>query len=114
MNTIYLTSGSNTKHRLNMELDLQSLFGLRVHSSKLLDEDTKELDVYETVFARNLKGLVAIAIAIAIRKKRHAAAEPAIQFSETPPRRERARERCSRLETPPPLPPPLLCIYLSF
>ncbi len=31
-----------------------------------------------------MKGLVAIAIAIAVRKKRLAAAEPAIQFSETP------------------------------
>ncbi len=36
------------------------------------------------------------------QKKRLAAAEPAIQFSETPPRRERALDRCSRLETPPP------------
>jgi hypothetical protein len=69
------------------------------------DKETKELNVYETEFARNLKGLVAIAV----RKKRLAAAEPAIQFSETPPRRERARDRCSRLETPP----PLLCVLVN-
>ncbi len=73
---------------------------------KLWIEETKELDVYETEFSWNLKGLVAIAIAIAIdiavRKKSLAAAEPAIQFSETPPCRERALDRCSRLETPPP------------
>jgi hypothetical protein len=30
-------------------------------------------------------------------------AEPTIQFSENPPRRERALDRCSRLETPPPI-----------
>jgi hypothetical protein len=36
------------------------------------------------------------------QEKSLAAAEPAIQFSETPPRRERALDRCSRLETPPP------------
>jgi hypothetical protein len=37
MNTIHLTSGSTTcKHRLNMEWDLQSLFGLRVHSCTVL------------------------------------------------------------------------------
>ncbi len=41
------------------------------------------------------------------QEKRLPAAEPAIQFSETPPRRERALDRCSRLETPP----PLLCIW---
>ncbi len=69
---------------------------------RLWIEETKELDVYATEFSWNLKGFVAIAIAIAVRKKRLAAAEPAIQFSETPPRRERALDRCSRLETPPP------------
>jgi hypothetical protein len=48
-----------------------------------------------------MKGLVAIAIATAVRKKSLAAAEPAIRFSETPPRRERALDHCSRIETPP-------------
>jgi hypothetical protein len=74
--------------------------------TRLLKEDTKELDVYETEFVWNLKGLVAIAIGI--RKKRLAAGKPAIQFSETSPRRGRACDRCSRLETPPPPLPPAL------
>ncbi len=42
---------------------------------KLLDEDTKELDVYEPEYARNLKGLVAFELRAYIRKKRHAEAE---------------------------------------
>jgi hypothetical protein len=79
-----------------------TLFWLGVLHPRLWIEETKELDVYETEFSWNLKGLVAIAIAIAVRKKSLAAAEPAIQFSETPPRRERALDRCSRIETPPP------------
>ncbi len=58
--------------------------------------------VFETEISWTLKGLVAIAIATAVRKKSLAAAEPAIRFSETPPRRERALDRCSRIETPPP------------
>ncbi len=76
-----------------------------------MNEETKELDVYETEFSLNLKGLVAIAIAIAIavRKKRLAATEPAIKFSETPPHRERALDHCSRLETPP----PPLCVLVN-
>jgi hypothetical protein len=39
-----------------------------------------------------------------VRKKSLAAAAPAIWFSETPPRRERDLDRCSRFATPPILP----------
>jgi hypothetical protein len=56
----------------------------RDHGPRLWIEETNELDVYETEVSWNLKVLVAIAIAIAVRKKSLAAAEPAIQFSETP------------------------------
>ncbi len=69
---------------------------------RLWIEETKELDVFETEISWNLKGLVAIAIATAVRKKSLAVAAPAIWFSETPPRRERALDRCSGIETPPP------------
>ncbi len=74
-----------------------------VFQSRLWIEETKELDVYETEFSWNLKGLVAIAIAIAVRKKSLAAAEPAIQFSETPPHAENEPSitvRGSRLPEP--------------
>jgi hypothetical protein len=70
--------------------------------SKLWIEETKELDVFETEISWNLKGLFAKAIATAVRKKSLAAVAPAIWFSETPPRRERALDRCSWIETPPP------------
>ncbi len=62
-------------------------------SAKLLDEDTKQLDEYEPEFVRNLKGLGDFELRACIRKKRHAEAEYAIQFSETPPRRERVLDR---------------------
>ncbi len=72
-----------------------------------MNEDTKELDVYETEFARNLKGFIAIAIAIAVRKKRLATAEPAIQFSQTPhAENEPTIAVCG--SRPPPLPPALV------
>ncbi len=70
--------------------------------ARLWIEETKELDVFETEISWNWKGLVAIAIATAVRKKSLAAAAAAIWFSETPPCRERALDRCSRIETPPP------------
>ncbi len=70
--------------------------------SRLWIEETNELDVYETEISWNLKGLVAIAIAIAVMKKSLAAAEPTIQFSETPPRWERALDRLRGSRSPPP------------
>ncbi len=79
--------------------------------TRLWIEETNELVVFETEISWNLKGLVAIAIATAVRKKSLAAAEPAIRFSETPPRRERALDRCSRIETPP---LPALCSVPEF
>jgi len=69
--------------------------------SRLWIEETKELDVFVTEISWNLKGLVAIAIATAVRKKSLAAATPAIWFSEIPPHRERELDHCSRLRTPP-------------
>ncbi len=45
------------------------------------------------------------------QEKSLAAAEPAIRFSETPPRRERALDRSSRIENPP---PPALCSVPEF
>ncbi len=44
-------------------------------------------------FLRNLKGLVAIEIANAVRKKSLALVETAIRFFETQPRREREPDR---------------------
>jgi hypothetical protein len=88
----------------------QSFWSLRKHQkggnleAKLWIEETNELDVFETEISWNLKGLVAIAIATPVRKKSLAAAAPAIWFSETPPRRERDLDRCSRFATPPILP----------
>jgi hypothetical protein len=74
--------------------------------AKLWIEETNELDVFETEISWNLKGLVGIAIATAVRKKSLATVATAIWFSETPPRRERELDRCSRFATPP----PLLCV----
>ena len=65
----------------------------RVVESKLLDEDTKQLDEYEPEFVRNLKGLAENEYEFQISKKRLAKAEYWIQFSETPPRRERVLDR---------------------
>ena len=65
----------------------------RVVESKLLDEDTKQLDEYEPEFVRNLKGLAENKYMFQLSKKRLAEAEYSIQFSETPPRRERVLDR---------------------
>ncbi len=54
-----------------------------------------------------MKGLVAIAIAIGIRKKRLAVAEPAIQFSETPHAENEPAIAVRGSRLPPP-PSPLL------
>ncbi len=80
---------------------------------RLWIEATNELDVFETEISWNLKGLVAIAIATAVRKKSLAAAEPAIRFSETPHAENEPSiaVRSSRLPPPhsdnPPHPPPI-------
>jgi hypothetical protein len=78
-------------------------FGLGGIGAKLWIEETNELDVFETEISWNLNSLVAIAIATAVRKKSLAAVATAISFSETPPRRERELDRCSRFVTPRPL-----------
>ncbi len=79
---------------------------LAIHShlhTRLWIEETNELDVYETEVSWNLKGLVAIAIAIAVRKKSLATAEPANQFSETPPMpRTSPRSLFAAQDSPPP------------
>jgi hypothetical protein len=54
-----------------------------------LDEDTKQLEKYELEFVRNLKGLTENVYEFQLSKNRLAEAEYAIQFSETPPHRER-------------------------
>ncbi len=76
--------------------------------SKLLNEDTKELDIYETEFARNLKGLVAIATAIAtaVRKKDSPRPSPRSSFPRHP-HAENEPAIAVRGSRPP---PPLLCI----
>ncbi len=56
---------------------------------KLWIEKTNDLVDIETEISRNLKGLVAIEIATAVRKKSLAGFETAIWFFETQPRRER-------------------------
>jgi hypothetical protein len=56
-------------------------------------EETNDLVEFETEISRNLKGLVAIEIATAVRKKSLAAVVTAIWFFETPPRRERELDR---------------------
>ena len=61
--------------------------------AKRLDEDTKQLDEYEPEFVQNLKGLVKNEYEFQPSKKRLAEAEYSIQFSETPPRRERVLDR---------------------
>ncbi len=61
--------------------------------SKLWIEETNDLVDFETEISRNLKGLVAIEIATAVRKKSLAAVATAIWFFETPPRRERELDR---------------------
>ena len=55
---------------------------------KLWIEKTNDLVDIETNISRNLKGLVAIKIATAVRKKSLAAVETAIWFFKTQPRRE--------------------------
>ncbi len=55
--------------------------------------DTNDLVDIETDISRNLKGLVAIEIANAVRKKSLAEVETAIWFFETQPRREREPDR---------------------
>ncbi len=61
--------------------------------SKLWIEKTNDLVDIETDISRNLKGLVAIKISTAVRKKSLAAVETAIWFFETQPRRERELDR---------------------
>ncbi len=67
--------------------------GERGRWTKLLDEDTKQLDEYEPEFVRNLKALAENEYEFQLSKKRLSKAEYAIQFSETPPRRERVLDR---------------------
>ncbi len=66
-------------------------------SSKLLDEDTKQLNEYEPEFVRNLKGLAENEYEFQLSNKRLAEAEYAIQFSETPPRQKRVLD-CRTLD----------------
>jgi hypothetical protein len=61
--------------------------------AKLWIEKTNDLVDIETDILRNLKGLIAIEIATAVRKKSLAAVETAIWFFETQPRRERELDR---------------------
>ncbi len=56
---------------------------------KLWIEKTNDLVDIETDISRNLKGLVAIEIATAVREKSLAAVATEIWFFETPPRQER-------------------------
>ncbi len=66
-----------------------------VHGSgaKLWIEKTNDLVDIETDISRNLKGLVAIEIANAVRKKSLAGVETAIRFFETQPRQEQEPDR---------------------
>ncbi len=61
--------------------------------TKLWIEKTNDLVDIETDISQNLKGLVAIEIATAVRKKSLAAVVIAIWFFETQPRRERELDR---------------------
>ncbi len=61
--------------------------------AKLWIEKTNDLVDIETDISRNLKGLVAIEIATAVRKKSLAAVETTIWFFETQSRRERELDR---------------------
>ncbi len=63
--------------------------GERKERAKLWIEKANDLVDIETDISRNLKGLVAIEIANAVRKKSLAGVETAIRFFETQPRRER-------------------------
>ena len=56
-------------------------------------EETNDLVDIDTDISQNLKGLVAIKIATAVRKKSLAAVAIAIWFFETQPRRERELDR---------------------
>ncbi len=60
---------------------------------KLWIEKTNDLVHIETEISRNLKGLVAIEIATAVRKKSLATVAIAIWYFETQPRRERELDR---------------------
>ncbi len=61
--------------------------------ARLWIEETNDLVAIETEISLNLKGLVAIEIATAVRKNSLAAVATAIWFFETPPRRERELDR---------------------
>ena len=61
--------------------------------AKLWIEKTNDLVDIETDISVNLKGLVAIEIANAVRKKSLAGVETAIRVFETQPRRERDPDR---------------------
>ncbi len=61
--------------------------------SKLWIEKTNDLVDIETEISRNLKGLVAIEIATAVRKKSLDGVKTAIWFLETQPHRERELDR---------------------
>jgi hypothetical protein len=61
--------------------------------AKLWIEKTNVLVDIETEISRNLKGLGAIEIANAVRKKSFAGVETEIWFFETQPRREREPDR---------------------
>ncbi len=96
----YITVSIQVKKYLNRGF-CGFFFSMYYIQPKLWIEKTKELVVFVTEFSWYLKGLVAIVIATAVRKKSLAAVAPSVQFSETPPHRERELDRCSRIETPP-------------
>jgi hypothetical protein len=62
----WLAAVKETKLK-DVQNHILSIFALK---AKLWVEETKELDVFETEISWNLKGLVAIAIATAVRKKK--------------------------------------------
>ncbi len=63
-------------------------------NARLWIEETNDLVAIDTEISLNLKGLIAIEIATAVRKKSIAAFATAIWFFETPPpRRERELDR---------------------
>jgi hypothetical protein len=66
--------------------------------NKAVNRGDKRTRRVRNKFSLNLKGLVAIAV----RKKGSQRTSPRSSFPRPPPRRERALDRCSRLETPPP------------
>ncbi len=65
----------------------------RHRKARLWIEETNDLVAIDTEISLNLKGLVAIKIATAVRKKNLAAVAIAIWFFETHPRRERELDR---------------------